>query len=144
VWASGDYGVASSFDDDNFNGWLDNNSQIYNASFPTCPWVTNVGATRLYDNQTVLDPESDLQANLGPGAELFASAGGFANYFPNPNYQQSAVANHFKYHHPGLPYYYINEEATNIGANDGIYNRAGRGFPNVSVNGANLELYAGR
>jgi tripeptidyl-peptidase-1 len=143
VWASGDYGVASFPGDDSANGCLGNNSQIYNPSFPTCPWVTNVGATRLYEDQTVLDPESALQANLGPGAELFASAGGFANYFPVPDYQQTAVANYFKYNDPGLPYYYANEEATNIGANGGIYNRAGRGFPDVSANGANLEAYVG-
>jgi tripeptidyl-peptidase-1 len=141
VYASGDYGVASFPGDDSDNGCLGTDSKIYNPSFPTCPWVTNVGATRLYDNQTVLDPESALQANLGPGAELFASAGGFANYFPVPSYQKSAVATYFKEHDPGLPYYVANEEATNIGAGGGIYNRAGRGFPDISANGADLLLY---
>ena len=41
----------------------------------SCPYITAVGGTRLYDNQTVLDPESALQADLGGDASLFASAG---------------------------------------------------------------------
>ena len=129
--------------DDNDNGCLGNASNIYNPSFPTCPWVTNVGATRLYDDQTVNDPESALQANLGVGTELFATVGGLANYFPVLDYQKSAVASYFKYHDPKLLYYTINDQATNIGANGGIYNRAGRGFPDVSANGANLLAYDG-
>ncbi|KAL9093502.1 MAG: hypothetical protein Q9165_003897 [Trypethelium subeluteriae] len=138
VWASGDYGVASFPGDDGDQGCLGDNQTIYNPSFPTCPYVTNVGATRLYDNQTVNDPESALQANLGPGAELFASAGGFANYFPVPDYQTDAVATYFANHDPGLPYYIANDDASNIGEGGGIYNRAGRGFPDVSANGAEL------
>ena len=144
VYASGDYGVASFPGDDSDNGCLGTNSQIYNPSFPTCPYVTNVGATRLYDNQTVKDPESALQANLGPGAELFASAGGFANYFPVPDYQRDAVEDYFERHDPGLPYYRANADATNIGANGGIYNRVGRGFPDVSANGAEFRAYTNR
>ncbi|KAH8656500.1 putative Tripeptidyl-peptidase sed1 [Tricladium varicosporioides] len=141
VWASGDYGVASFPGDDSDSGCLGADQTVYNPSFPTCPYVLNVGATRLYANQTVRDPESALQANLGAGAELFASAGGFANYFPIPDYQKTAVANYFKYHDPGLPYYIADATASNIGANGGIYNRAGRGFPDVSANGANFRAY---
>lgn len=139
VWASGDYGVASFPDDDSASGCLGTDEKVYNPSFPTCPYVTNVGATRLYDEQTVKDPESAMQAlEISPG---FASSGGFANYFPVPEYQKSAVAYYFKNHDPGLPYYVANAEATNIGANGGIYNRAGRGFPDVSANGAQLLFY---
>ncbi|CZR58662.1 related to serine protease [Phialocephala subalpina] len=141
LWASGDYGVASFPGDDNDNGCLGDDSTIYNPSFPTCPYVTNVGATRLYDDQTVLDEESAMQANLGPGAELFSSAGGFANYFPVPDYQKSAVASYFEYHDPGLPYYTINADASNIGEGGGLYNRVGRGFPDVSANGAEFRAY---
>ncbi|KAF4625037.1 hypothetical protein G7Y89_g13133 [Cudoniella acicularis] len=141
VWASGDYGVASFPGDDSDNGCLGADSTIYNPSFPTCPYVTNVGATRLYDNQTVNDPESALQANLGAGAELFASAGGFANYFPVPDYQKSAVNHYFTYHDPGLSSYVANADASNIGEGGGIYNKVGRGFPDVSANGANFRAY---
>jgi tripeptidyl-peptidase-1 len=84
-----------------------------------------------------------MQANLGVGFELFASAGGFANYFPVPDYQKSAISNYFSSHEPGLPYYDANDQATNIGANGGFYNRAGRGFPDVSANGAELLAFVG-
>lgn len=128
MYASGDYGIASFPGDDSANGCLGPNSTVYSPSFPTCPGVLNVGATRLYADQTVDDPKSAMQANLGPGAELFASAGGFVIYFPVPAYQQLAVSEYFAFHEPGLPYYYANDQATNISANGGFYNRAGRGF----------------
>lgn len=143
VWASGDYGVASYPGDDSDSGCLGPQESVYNPSFPTCPYVTNVGATRLYDSQTVLDKESALQAVL-TDAPNFASAGGFANYFPVPKYQQSAVSSYFASHDPGLPYYTAHTNSTNvtnIGQNGGVYNRAGRGFPDVSANGARFLAY---
>ncbi|KAH7336258.1 putative Tripeptidyl-peptidase sed1 [Rhexocercosporidium sp. MPI-PUGE-AT-0058] len=140
VWASGDFGVASFPGDDSHSGCLGDAKTVYNPSFPTCPYVTNVGATRLYDTQTIKDPESALQANL-THAPLFSSSGGFANYFPVPDYQKAAVAHYFKAHDPGLPYYIANDAATNVGANGGIYNRAGRGYPDISANGAQFLIY---
>lgn len=141
VYASGDYGVASFPGDDSASGCLGPDEKVFSPSFPTCPWVTNVGATRLYDNQTVLDPESAMQVpDIAPN---FGSAGGFANYFPVPQYQKYAVANYFKHHEPGLPYYVVNNDATNVGANGGLYNRVGRGFPDVSANGAELLFFEG-
>jgi len=95
----------------------------------SCPWITSVGATRLYANQTVLDPESALQQNVR--GELVASHGGFSNHFETPAYQSAAVSTYFANHDPGLPYYIANVNASNIGANGGVYNRAGRAFPDV-------------
>lgn len=143
VWASGDYGVASFAGDDSPSGCLGKDETIYNPSFPTCPYVLNVGATRLYDTQTVNDKESALQAVL-KNAPNFASAGGFANYFPAPKYQKSALANYFSKHDPGLPSYvakYDSKNITNLGTNGGFYNRAGRGFPDVSANGAQFRMF---
>ena len=34
-----------------------------------------------------------------------------------------------------------NADATNVGQNGGVYNRAGRGYPDVSANGAFLLTY---
>jgi tripeptidyl-peptidase-1 len=85
-----------------------------------------------------------MQANLGAGVELFASGGGFANYFKAPSYQASALTTYFKKHDPGLPYYVANAEASNIGANGGVYNRAGRGFPDVSASGARFLAYSNK
>jgi len=133
--ASGDYGVASFPGDPTDSGCLSaagQNQTIYNPDcFSSCPWVLSVGGTQLYANQTVLDAESVMQDNLGEGAELFASGGGFSNYFSAPDYQKDAVNNYLTKHDPGHPYYVANANATNIGANGGIYNRAGRAYPDV-------------
>ncbi|KAK3678498.1 hypothetical protein LTR78_001795 [Recurvomyces mirabilis] len=143
--ASGDYGVASFPGDDNPNGCLSGDGQnatIYNPDFvSSCPYILSVGATQLYSNQTVNDPESVMQDNLGPGAELFASHGGFSNRYKAPAYQKSALDTYFSKHDPGLPYYIAGPNGTNIGANGGVYNRAGRGIPDVSANGANFRAY---
>lgn len=139
VWASGDYGVASYPGDDSDSGCLGTNQTVYNPSFPTCPYVLNVGATRLYPTQTVNVSESAMEA---PEVDVgFASSGGFANYFPVPDYQKSTLATYFKNHDPNLPSYNVNTDASNIGANGGVYNRIGRGFPDVSANGASLSTF---
>ena len=108
-------------------------------------YVTVVGGTRLYPNDTIKDPESAMQVNLtafniandptGPEAppyDLFASNGGFSNDFTRPSYQASAVANYLAKYAPDVPYYIANVDGTNIGANGGVYNRAGRGYPDVA------------
>jgi tripeptidyl-peptidase I len=51
------------------------------------------------------------------------------------------LATYFAKHDPGHPYYSANEDATNIGENGGIYNRIGRGFPDISANGANFRSF---
>ena len=38
------------------------------------------------------------------------------------------------------PYYYANASGTNYGADGGIYARGGRGIPDVSANGAYLNV----
>lgn len=133
--SSGDYGVASYPGDVTPSGCLSAsglNQTIYNPSFlPACPYITSVGATQLYDNQTVLDAESVMQDNLGPGAELFASHGGFSNRYEPPAYQKAAISAYFAAHDPGIPYYIAGINGSNIGANGGLYNRAGRGIPDI-------------
>ena len=156
--ASGDYGVAS-FPGANNNefGCLSGNGQkgtIYNPDYPSgCPYITTVGATRLYPNDTVNDPESAMQVNLtafniqtgaGPTTapyDFFATGGGFSNYFSPPKYQAAAVANYLAKHSPPVKSYVANADASNIGANGGVYNRAGRGYPDVSANGAFLLTF---
>jgi tripeptidyl-peptidase-1 len=67
-------------------------------------------------------------------------AGGFSNYYTPPSYQQKAVSEYLANHNT-LPYYIANAHASNIGENGGVYNRAGRGYPDVSANGAYLLVY---
>ncbi|KAF2764443.1 subtilisin-like protein [Teratosphaeria nubilosa] len=152
--SSSDFGVGNFPDDLDPNGCLsasgqshDINGTVYNPDYPAgCPWITTVGATALYSNQTILDKESAMQVDLwSPGDSnayhYFSSSGGFSNVFTTASYQQSAVAKYFANHDPGHSYYIANANETNIGANGGIYNRAGRGYPDVSANGAYMLAY---
>lgn len=81
LYASGDSGVAGIPGIDSPSGCLGKDEKVFNPNYPSCPYVTLVGATRLYENQTVLDKESAAQAVFHDGS-LFGSGGGFANYFP--------------------------------------------------------------
>ncbi|EED18810.1 protease S8 tripeptidyl peptidase I, putative [Talaromyces stipitatus ATCC 10500] len=158
--ASGDYGVAS-FPGSNGDaeGCLSSgtmNGTIYNPDYPAgCPYITAVGATRLYPNDTVHDAESAMQVNLtafniatgagptSPPYDFFATGGGFSNYFKPAPFQALAIEEYLKKDLPyqSLPYYEINADATNIGEKGGVYNRIGRGYPDVSANGAFLLTY---
>ena len=82
-----------------------------------------------------------MNASLIQRANIHRS--GFSNYFSRPSYQDSAVNSYFAQYDPGYPYYVANDQEfpANIGAIGGLYNRAGRGFPDVSANGANLLFY---
>lgn len=142
--ASGDYGVASFPEDDSPSGCLKSNEtgyehlKVFNPDYPACPYVTVVGATMLYPNQTVHDPESAMHVNLTAlfGApkrfySRFTSSGGFSNYHKRPKYQETALSTYFAGHNPGYPTYVANAAVSNIGENGGLYNRAGRAYPLV-------------
>ena len=98
----------------------------------------------LYPNQTVNDPESAMQINFtaisisqgGPPGDphdaLFSSGGGFSNYFDPPSYQKAAVSRYLSRYAPKVASYVVNADASNIGVGGGVYNRAGRGYPDVS------------
>jgi tripeptidyl-peptidase-1 len=64
--------------------------------------------------------------------ELYYSGGGFSNYWPAPDYQESTLQSYFNNTPPpygntfyGTPY----------------YNASGRGYPDVSALGLNILLY---
>lgn len=137
--ASGDYGVASFPGDGSDNGCLGADSTIFNSQYPNgCPYLTSVGGTMLYPEQTVLDPESAMQVVLS-GSSDFSSAGGFSIYFETADYQQSAVQTYFDNYDPG--YAYFQEFDPDFSTVQGLYNRIGRASPDVSANGANLRIY---
>jgi tripeptidyl-peptidase-1 len=124
-------------------GCLGPKGNIFNPTWPgTCPFVTSVGATKLYPGSTVNDPES---AVLDPAYPPYSSGGGFSNIYPIPDYQSKAVANYFDKYSPPYPYYSalspdsseVPDIAAIVGDSDGIYNRIGRGIPDVSANGDN-------
>ncbi|KAL1966448.1 hypothetical protein VTN77DRAFT_4590 [Rasamsonia byssochlamydoides] len=139
-FASGDDGVAGPPGDDNRNGCLGREGKIFSPAFPnSCPYITNVGATKVYPGHTVWEPESAVYDPLGdPYSIAFASGGGFSNIYPIPSYQADAVAAYFKNHTPPYAYY---EGNASFGANGGLYNRLGRGYPDVAANGDNIATF---
>lgn len=141
LFAVGDYGVASFADDGgNANGCLGPDALIFNPQYPSgCPYVTSVGGTMLYPGQEVTAPESVMQVDLGGTAVNFSSAGGFSNYFSRPWYQEVAVEEYFRIAEPSYPYY--EELYVDVNTTKGIYNRIGRGTPDVAANGAYFASY---
>ncbi|KAI9742807.1 MAG: hypothetical protein M1818_003536 [Claussenomyces sp. TS43310] len=128
ILASGDDGPAAPIS--NVSGCIGPNNSVFSPGFPnTCPYLTNVGATQVLQGSNVFEPES--------ASDAFPSGGGFSNIYPIPSYQASAVATD---HDPPFPYYSGNDS---LGANDGVYNRSGRGFPDVAANGVGIAAFEG-
>jgi tripeptidyl-peptidase I len=143
-YASGDDGVAGYQGGDSANGCLGPNSTIFNPAWPnTCPYITNVGATKVYPGHTVYEPESAVVDPKGqPYRSAFSSGGGFSNIYPVPDYQAEAVAEYFEKHNPPYPYYTAQMDGS-IPLTGGLYNRIGRGYPDVAANGDNIATYVG-
>ncbi|KAI9667642.1 MAG: hypothetical protein M1821_000459 [Bathelium mastoideum] len=162
LFASGDSGVGNyptPYGDDGPTGCLGPNLDVFNPTWPNnCPYVTNVGATKVYPGKTVFEPESAVYDPAGhPYSVNYSSGGGFSNVYPIPDYQQSAVFHYFQNYDPPYPYYSALANETgdihniltkpNItelqGGTNGIYNRIGRGIPDVAANGDNGAVYVG-
>lgn len=94
VFASGDSGVAGPPGDQNPNGCMGSNGSVFNPGWPnSCPYVTNVGATKIMPGKQVTDPEWGVFDPAGhPFATDFSSGGGFSNIFSRPQYQNTALA----------------------------------------------------
>jgi tripeptidyl-peptidase-1 len=138
--ASGDYGVASFAGDPEADGCLGPEGTIFNPQYPgNCPYITSVGGTQLYPDQTVFDRESVMHVNLSGTAQNFSSSGGFSNYFPQPSYQQAAIKEYFEI--ADLKYPYYSEFSPDFNTTTGLYNRIGRGYPDISANGANFRAF---
>ena len=129
VVASGDSGVAGPAGDDNADGCLGPDGTIFSPDFPaTCPYLTVAGAT-------FLPPGGDVTKDQETAVTRFPSGGGFSNIYPIPSYQAAAVANYFATDPPPYPYY------TGPDPGAGIYNRSGRGYPDVSAVGDNVLIF---
>jgi tripeptidyl-peptidase I len=134
VLASGDSGVAGpAGDDGNSDGCL-GTGEIFNPDFPaTCPYITTVGATYLPSG-------ANAQTDAETAVTRFGSGGGFSNIYPIPDYQKTAVEAYLTNYPP--PYTsYSGTNNQNIGAGGGVYNTAGRGYPDVSAVGDNIVIY---
>ncbi|KAK2067280.1 hypothetical protein P8C59_001036 [Phyllachora maydis] len=110
LFASGDDGVGPS----------GTTCSRFVALFPSsCPWVTSVGATMDFAPEMVAYRPAFVDAN-GARHGNYTSGGGFSNYFATPAYQAEAVAKYVA----GLD-----------GRYDGLYNKSGRGYPDISAQG---------
>ncbi|KAJ6786544.1 hypothetical protein PWT90_07545 [Aphanocladium album] len=122
--SSGDSGVAS-----RNRHCLGKSKKVFvPGSLIGCPYVTAVGATQLPQGAKAGDAETATM-------EEFSSGGGFSNVHATPDYQKVALASYFSEHDPGYKSY--NTSENKIPDDGGIYNRVGRGYPDVSANGLN-------
>lgn len=128
--------AARSTDDGNADGCL-GKGEVFNPDFPaSCPYLTAVGATFLPAGG---DPKKDQEVAV----TRFPSGGGFSNIYARPSYQDQAVNTFFTQHDPGYKYYNVSgtNNPTAAQTNGGIYNRAGRGYPDVSAVGDNVVIF---
>lgn len=106
LFSSGDSGVGA-------NGTCVSNDganrREFLPAFPaSCPYVTSIGGTRDFAPEQVAFDTSNG----------YVSGSGFSNYFPQPAYQQSAVAAYL----------------ASIGTkNAGLFNPAGRAYPDIAA-----------
>jgi len=148
VFASGDSGVAARAFDPEPNGCIGPNHTIFNPDWPGgCPYILTVGATTIFSGSNVFKPESAVFNPINmPFSEVFFSGGGFSNIYPIPEWQTDAVATFFASPDgPKYPFYEVllSKENVTLGANGGIYNRIGRGQPDVAANGDNTFVAVG-
>jgi tripeptidyl-peptidase-1 len=129
VGATGDFGVAGNGGDCIKSA--DGKDNIFNPlALTNCPYVLAVGETQL---------APDLNASEGheiATTQQFSS-GGFSNIYSAPEWQKSAIDKYFD-ENPTPYKFYETKWGKAIGAGGGIFNRAGRGFPDVSANGFNI------
>ncbi|CAK7204234.1 hypothetical protein SEUCBS139899_006989 [Sporothrix eucalyptigena] len=151
VISSGDDGVASgAFDGGNYDGCAGEGQIFFPQSEATCPYVLAVGGTE-FDLAEPLSSGSGTNSSgnysipslTKPHApklteratSRFGSGGGFSNYFPQPSYQDDAVAEYFD--KVTLPFtgYVDMGNSSFSGAGTGVYHIGGRGYPDVSAIG---------
>lgn len=105
----------------------------------SCPYLTVVGATKVYPGRTVFEPESAANDLAGqPYRTAYSTGGGFSNIYPIPPWQRDAVETYFNDNPPPYPYYSGDQP---LGYGGGLYNRSGRGYPDVAANGDNMCIF---
>ncbi|KAH8657214.1 putative Tripeptidyl-peptidase SED2 [Tricladium varicosporioides] len=96
------------------------NSSTFLPAFPAgCPYVTTVGATQQFEPEV----SAYRMPGLGPDNRthgFYASGSGFSYYFDRPSYQDAVVPAYVK---------------SLNGAYDGLYNKDGRGYPDLAAQG---------
>lgn len=131
ILASGDSGVAGPAGDGSANGCLGGGT-VFNPDFAaTCPYLTAVGST-------FLPQGADVRKDQETATTRFGSGGGFSNIYQIPSYQANAVSNYFTTSPPPYPYYSSQDDG--FIPPSGVYNRNGRGYPDLSAIGDNVLI----
>ncbi|CAG9993160.1 unnamed protein product [Clonostachys byssicola] len=119
LFSSGDNGVGSFAPEECISNDGKNTTKFL-PSFPaSCPWITAVGATKEFSPEVVAWRPEFTDSN-GVHHGNWSSGSGFSNYFSSPDYQKKEVTTYIK----------------NLkGKYDGLYNKAGRGYPDISAQG---------
>lgn len=157
VIASGDSGVAArGTDDGNADGCLGTGEVFSKFPLPlfpqtitadpaptdpdfpaTCPYLTAAGAT-------FLPPGASAAKDQEVAVTRFPSGGGFSNIYPRPSYQDTQVNAFFANHNPPYKSYSLSQPTNNpteAQTAGGLYNKAGRGYPDISAVGDNVVVF---
>lgn len=89
---------------------------------------------------TTLPTGGNVTDDAETSTTRFPSGGGFSNIYATPDYQQTAVDSYLTNSPPPYDSYSTTDNGA-IGANGGIYNKAGRGYPDVSAVGDNIVIF---
>jgi len=118
LFSSGDSGVGPNGTCISNDG---QNTTTFLPAFPaSCPYITAVGGTKGYPEIVASDSRNG-----------YVSGSGFSNYFSQPAYQKDS----------GVVDKYV---ASLNGTFDGLYNKTGRAYPDVSAQGYRyITIYAG-
>ncbi|KAF2223360.1 putative alkaline serine protease AorO [Elsinoe ampelina] len=134
--SSGDSGVEGRGGDPTPSNCLGENQDVFAPQFPaTCPYITAVGST-VIQNGTAFVPGNEVPTTR------FGSGGGFSNIYgreEQATWQIEAVEGYFAKNLVDYPFY---ESVDNSSFNEdgGIYNRAGRGYPDVAGLGDKIAI----
>ena len=148
VVSSGDYGVGTQL------GCIGSVEQpnvgtIFAPLFPqSCPYILTVGGTELRRSDPTAPPVAwEILDEVA--VTQFPSGGGFSNIHPVADYQKDAVDAYLDAVGSSLPFesysqIIVDGDFTNITDINQVYNRGGRGYPDVAAVGENqLIIYEG-
>lgn len=137
VESSGDHGVGGRSVDPHL-GCLGPDREIFTPrTMSNCPYVLSVGATQLFQDSE--EPEKYVEL----ATTWFPSGGGFSNVFQTPPWQKDHVRDYLRLAQlPFDGYVGGGNNYSNIGAEPGLrFNKAGRGYPDVSAIGENYRIF---